>query len=109
MSNELKEYQKEMIELINSDVNSLISIRTHSKALYNSRTQEFVNQLDYVLLEDHWEYPGLKRVDVTDTIKSWIETHDISTWCVDVNDEYYTRMIIQPELLTLLQLKFSNE
>lgn len=105
--NELKEYQREMLKMLQSPDHALIVGRQTGKALYNSYTQEFVKPPDYILLEDHWEYPGLIRLDVIPIIGNWIESHDKSSWQYEVCVGDYERYTISPELYTLLTLKFS--
>lgn len=63
---------------------------------------------NYVVLDDHWEYPNYKRVDVNITIAAWVESHDITQWKPDTNCASYDRYIVTPELLTLLQLKWAK-
>jgi len=62
---------------------------------------------NYVILEDHWDEPNHKRVDVTIPISLWIEQQDVTQWKPDVNTASSYRYIITPKLLTLLLLKWS--
>ena len=62
---------------------------------------------NYVILEDHWDGPNHKRVDVTLHISLWIEQQDVTQWKPDVNTASSYRYIITPKLLTLLLLKWS--
>ena len=40
---------------------------------------------NYVILEDHWDGPRHKRVDVTIPVSLWIEQQAVTEWKPDVN------------------------
>lgn len=70
---------------------------------------EFIPRRPFDVLEDHWEYPGLKRVEVSYGVREWIEQHDKVDWQggdIKLVKGWY-RFEISPRLLTLLKLKWS--
>ena len=74
-----------------------------------SQFQMLKEQPFFEVLDDHWEHPNRKRVDVTDDIAEWIKTQDEYSW-EDTGVILwggYHRYVITPELLTMLTLKFS--
>lgn len=75
------------------------------KSMFNVWLDEYAPK--FVVLEDHWEIPNHKRVDVNPKIAQWIEEQDISQWKWESNGPSDDRYVITPELLTMLQLKFS--
>ena len=75
----------------------------------NTIPSPFIDPLDapkFIVLDNHWEYPNHKRVDVRYPVQFWIEEQDISQWKPDSDGVAYSRYIMTPELLTLLQLKW---
>ena len=75
----------------------------------NTIPSPFIYPLDapkFIVLDNHWEYPNHKRVDVRYPVQFWIEEQDISQWKPDSDGVAYSRYIMTPELLTLLQLKW---
>ena len=104
----MEKYQQELFNKLaaynNNDIKLTMAMgRQAGKSLYGL----LMDHAPFVVLEDHWEWPNHKRVDVILPIANWIEQQDITQWKPDTNCARYDRYIITPELLTLLQLKFS--
>ena len=104
----MKPYQQELFNKLaaycNNDIKLTMAMgRQSGKSMYRA----LIVPPGFVVLEDHWEYPNHKRVDVNIHISAWIEQQDITQWKPDTNCVRYDRYIITPELLTMLTLKFS--
>lgn len=76
----------------------------------NTVPAPFIDPLDaplFTVLDGHREWPNHKRVDVRYPVQFWIEEQDCTQWKPDGDGIAYSRYIITPELLTLLQLRWA--
>ena len=109
----MEQYQQELFNKLaaysENDIKLTMSVgRQTGKSLYHQiLNSKLLNQPAFVVLEDHWEIPNHKRVDVNSKIACWIEEQDISQWKWESNGPGDDRYVITPELLTMLTLKFS--
>ena len=107
----MKKYQEELFNKLAAYCNNDITL-TMSMGRQTGKSRFTKVWLDeygpkFIVLEDQWEIPNHKRIDVKPEIARWIEEQDISQWKWESNGPYDDRYVITPELLTLLQLKWS--
>jgi hypothetical protein len=106
----MEKYQQQMADIINSSTAKFVTTtaRQSGKSLYHQiLDSKLLNLPRFVVLEDHWEHLDQVRVDVMLEIAEWIEQQDKLCWKMDANTGIYYRYSLTPELLTLLQLRWS--
>ena len=107
----MEKYQQELFNKLaaynNNDIRLTMAMgRQTGKSILNKVWLDEQHP-KFIVLEDHWEIPNHKRIDVKPEIAHWIKEQDISQWKWESNGPYDDRYVITPELLTMLQLKWA--